>query len=49
MQDNLLKIKNLRTYFFTRRGIVKAVDGVDMEAKKESSPRWSGNQVVARA
>ena len=34
MQDNLLKIKNLRTYFFTRRGIVKAVDGVDMEAKK---------------
>jgi len=34
VQDNLLKIKNLRTYFFTRRGIVKAVDGVDMEAKK---------------
>ncbi|MGB4366771.1 MAG: ATP-binding cassette domain-containing protein, partial [Acetomicrobium sp.] len=34
MQDNLLKIKNLRTYFFTRRGIVKAVDGVDMEAIK---------------
>ena len=34
MQDNLLKIQNLRTYFFTRRGIVKAVDGVDLEVQK---------------
>jgi len=34
MQDNLLKIQNLRTYFFTRRGIVKAVDGADLEVQK---------------
>ncbi|MGB4027412.1 MAG: ABC transporter ATP-binding protein [Acetomicrobium sp.] len=34
MQDNFLKIRNLRTYFFTRRGVVKAVDGVDIEAKR---------------
>lgn len=34
MQDNLLKIKGLRTYFFTRKGIVKAVDDVDIEAKR---------------
>jgi oligopeptide/dipeptide ABC transporter ATP-binding protein len=29
----LLKVKDLRTYFFTRRGVVKAVDGVSFELK----------------
>ena len=30
MVSPLLNIKNLRTYFFTRKGVVKAVDGVDL-------------------
>jgi oligopeptide/dipeptide ABC transporter ATP-binding protein len=28
MSETLLAISNLRTYFFTRRGVVKAVDGI---------------------
>ena len=30
MPQPLLEIKNLKTHFFTREGIVKAVDGVDL-------------------
>jgi len=30
----LLEVKNLKTYFFTEDGIVKAVDGVDFEEKQ---------------
>lgn len=29
--ENLLEIKNLHTYFFTNKGTIKAVNGVDME------------------
>src|SRR3954447_9580431 len=32
-EGNILEIRNLRTYFFTADGIVKAVDGVDIELK----------------
>ncbi len=28
MAENILEVKNLKTYFFTRHGVVKAVDGV---------------------
>ena len=28
MGNSLLEVKNLKTYFFTRRGVVRAVDGV---------------------
>jgi oligopeptide/dipeptide ABC transporter ATP-binding protein len=31
MNDIVLKVSNLKTYFFTRRGVVKAVDGVEFE------------------
>jgi oligopeptide/dipeptide ABC transporter ATP-binding protein len=31
--NNLLEIKNLRTHFFTREGVVKAVDGVDFDVR----------------
>ena len=31
---NILEIKNLRTYFYTEDGIVKAVDGVDINLKQ---------------
>ena len=34
MQDTLLKIDGLKTHFFTGAGVVKAVDGVDLEIKK---------------
>ena len=32
--DNVLEIKNLHTYFFTDDGVVKAVDGVDVELRR---------------
>lgn len=31
---NILEVKNLRTHFYTRRGIVKAVDGVSFSVRK---------------
>ena len=31
MNDNILRINNLSTYFYTRRGIVKAVDNVSFD------------------
>lgn len=36
MQDNnfLLKVENLRTYFFSREGTLKAVDGVDFDIRR---------------
>ena len=34
MIETILRIRNLRTYFFTRRGIVKAVDGIDFDLLK---------------
>jgi len=33
-EGNILEIRNLRTYFFTEEGVVKAVDGVDIELKQ---------------
>jgi peptide/nickel transport system ATP-binding protein len=32
--ENLLEIKNLKTYFYTEDGVVKAVDGVDFAVKR---------------
>ncbi|MEA1940379.1 MAG: ABC transporter ATP-binding protein [Candidatus Caldatribacteriota bacterium] len=34
MGDSLLQVKNLKTYFYTDDGVVKAVDGVDFTLKK---------------
>jgi len=31
MEKAILRVRNLKTYFFTRRGTVKAVDGVDFD------------------
>jgi len=33
-QEILLQVKDLRTYFYTDAGVVKAVDGVNLEIKK---------------
>ena len=35
--DNLLEVADLRTYFFTRQGVVKAVDGVDFALKPKET------------
>ena len=32
--DSILKVSDLKTYFFTSEGVTKAVDGVDFEVKK---------------
>ena len=34
MSDSILKVSNLKTYFFTRRGAVKAVEGVNFEIRR---------------
>ncbi len=34
MEEPILRIRNLKAYFFTRRGIVKAVDGIDFDLVK---------------
>jgi len=34
MAEAILKVRNLKTYFFTRRGIVKAVDGISLDLLK---------------
>ncbi|MCJ7516127.1 MAG: ABC transporter ATP-binding protein [Dehalococcoidia bacterium] len=34
MNNVVLKVSDLKTYFFTRRGIVKAVDGVEFELRR---------------
>lgn len=34
MSDVLLEIKNLKTYFYTEEGVARAVDGIDMVARK---------------
>lgn len=35
--DPLLDIRNLKTYFYTTRGIVKAIDGIDLEIGKNDT------------
>ena len=31
------RVKNLHTYFFTRKGVVKAVDGVSFDLERDAS------------
>jgi oligopeptide/dipeptide ABC transporter ATP-binding protein len=37
MDSSILQIKELQTYFFTRNGVVKAVDGVSFDLRKGES------------
>ncbi len=37
MEQTLLKVEDLKTYFFTRRGVVKAVDGVSFSVQHGES------------
>ena len=36
-KNNILEIKNMHTYFYTDSGVVKSVDGVDIELKEGST------------
>ena len=36
-RKNILEIKNMHTYFYTDNGVVKSVDGVDIELKEGST------------
>ena len=37
MKTNLLEIKGLSTYFYVRKGIIKAVDGVSLKLKRKQT------------
>src|SRR5262245_10758948 len=37
MAERLLEVKNLKTYFFTDEGTVRAVDGVDLHSDKSET------------
>ena len=37
MSNNILEIRHLKTYFFTRNGVVKAVDGISFGLRKGES------------
>lgn len=37
MNNTILQVSNLRTYFFTRDGVVKAVDGLSFDLRKRES------------
>ncbi|MFL7791233.1 MAG: ABC transporter ATP-binding protein [Anaerolineae bacterium] len=52
--DNVLKIENLKTYFFLDEGTVRAVDGVDMAIKRSKTlgvvgESGCGKSVTARS
>jgi oligopeptide/dipeptide ABC transporter ATP-binding protein len=42
MEDTLLSVENLKTYFFTNAGIVKAVDGVSFSIKTSETLGLAG-------
>ena len=44
--DALLQIDDLRTHFFTRDGVVKAVDGVTIEIKPGETVGLVGESVI---
>jgi oligopeptide/dipeptide ABC transporter ATP-binding protein len=35
VNESVLRVKDLRTYFFTRKGVIRAVDGVDFSINRE--------------
>ncbi|MFN8457203.1 MAG: hypothetical protein U0401_21500 [Anaerolineae bacterium] len=38
--ETLLEIRNLQTHFFTRRGVVKVLDGLSLSVKRGPDYRF---------
>ena len=45
---NLLEIKNLRTYFYVRGYVAKAVDNVSLSIKSGETLAWSVNPAAVK-
>ena len=48
MNNGLLSIRGLKTFFFTRWGVVKAADGVDLSVRKGETLGLVGESGAAR-
>ncbi len=46
-KETLLEVNNLKTYFFTREGVVKAIDGVDFQCQGRRD-FWIGGRIRLR-
>ena len=49
MNMSLLRVENLRTYFDTRSGVMKAVDGINLDVREGRTLGSSVNPAAARA
>ena len=50
MSDELaLQISNLKSHFFTSKGVVPAVDGVSIDVPPGKLSAWWGNRAVGNA
>ncbi|MBI2836497.1 MAG: ABC transporter ATP-binding protein [Chloroflexi bacterium] len=49
MEENILEVKNLRTYFYVREGELKAVDGLSYDVKKGESVAIVGESACGKS
>ena len=47
-QDILLRVEGLKTYFFQRNAVLKAVDGVSFTIRKGRRWVWWGSRAAGR-
>ena len=47
--NNVLEIRGLNSYFFTEKGVVPAVDGLDLIFPRARSSVWWGRAAAAKA
>jgi len=48
VNNNLLEVTNLKTYFYTEEGIIKAVDDISFNVKKGETLGIVGESVVVK-